>query len=113
MRKAALLVACLLSVSVLGCRPHPGHVMRGLRMEHRNAERGERAEHRGLRRVCRSDIEQFCASDQTGRDRRMCLESHLDKLSADCKTAVEARMHRGRRNRDKDDRSNADDQDDN
>jgi hypothetical protein len=81
--------------------------MREQRMEQRNERNGER--HGGLRRVCRADIEQYCAADPKGRDRRMCLQNHLDKLSADCKTAVQDRMNRhggGRRNRDRDNNTN-------
>ena len=64
---------------------------------------GEYGGHGGLRRACRADIEQFCAADQKGRDRIECLQSHIDKVSADCKAAVQERMNRrggGRRNRD-------------
>jgi hypothetical protein len=106
MRKATVLLACLFCLPMIACKPHPGKMMRGA--DH--AERSEdRAGHRGgLRRACRDDIEKFCAADQKGRDRRNCLESHLSDLSADCKTAVEERGHKGgRRNRDKDE-SNGD-----
>ena len=66
----------------------------------------------GMRKACGSDLEKFCAADQTGRDRRTCLESHLSEISADCKAAVEARGHRGgggRRNRDTTDDDKSDD----
>ncbi len=109
MKKALPLLACLLCLTAMGCKPeHTARdLMRGQRMEERG-ERGDRGdrgdgEHRGLRKACRSDIEQFCAADQTSRDRRECLQNHMDKLSADCKTAVVERMNRrggGGRNRD-------------
>ena len=88
MRKATVLLACLICLPVIACKPHPAgscavRITRG-----RSEERGQ---HRGLRRACRDDIEKFCAADQTGRDRRECLQTHLNELSADCKTAVEAR----------------------
>jgi hypothetical protein len=58
--------------------------------------RGERGAHGGIRRACEADMEQFCAADQKGRDRRECLQSHMDKLSADCKAAIEARKNHRR-----------------
>jgi hypothetical protein len=87
----------------MACKPEHAarDVLRGQRMEQRG-ERGDR-HGGGLRRACRADIEQFCAADQKGRDRRECLQTHIDKLSADCKTAIQDRMnHRGggRKNRD-------------
>lgn len=102
MRKATVLLTCLFCIPMIACKPHPGRILRGADHAQRSEER---AGHRGgLRRACRDDIEKFCAADQTGRDRRLCLQSHLSEVSADCRTAVEARSHRGgRRNRDKDD----------
>jgi hypothetical protein len=103
MRKATvLLFTSLVCLSAMACKPQ--HAARGVLREQRLEQRQERGEHRGgLRRDCRDDIEKFCAADQTGRDRRLCLQSHLDQLSAGCKTAVQDRMNRhggGRRNRD-------------
>ena len=101
MRKSTALLACLICLPVLACKPHPGKIMRGADHAGRAEERGQ---HHGLKRACRDDIAKFCAADQTGRDRRNCLQTHLTELSADCKTAVEARKGRGgRRNRDRDD----------
>jgi Cysteine rich repeat len=101
MRKTTVLLACLICLPVLACKPHPGKIMRGADHAGRSEERGQ---HRGLRRACRDDLEKFCAADQTGRDRRACLQTHLNELSADCKTAVEARKGRGgRRNLDNND----------
>jgi outer membrane murein-binding lipoprotein Lpp len=100
---AALMLAC---VPLAGCnqqanRPH-NHAAR--ESERGNAvhetEQGqERGRGRGLRRACSSEIQQYCASEERGRARRECLQSHMDKLSADCKAAVEARGQ-GRRRRD-------------
>jgi len=102
MRKAAILLACLVCLPVIACKPHPGKILRGGDRIQRSEERNAR--HHGLRRACRDDIEKFCAADQTGRDRRACLNTHLNELSADCKAAVEARKGRGgRRKRDRDD----------
>lgn len=103
MKKAIPLLACLLCLVAMGCKPQ--HAARGVMREQRMEQRGERGDRHGhgLKRVCRSDIEQYCAADQKGRDRRECLQSHIDQLSADCKTAVQERMNRrggGRRNRD-------------
>lgn len=107
MRKATILLfTSLVCLSTMACKPQ--HAARGVlreqRMEQRGDRNNDRGEHRGgLRRACRADLEQYCAADQKGRDRRECLQSHIDKLSADCKTAVQDRMNRrggGRRNRD-------------
>lgn len=107
MRKATVLLACLICLPVIACKPHPGKILRGGDRIERQQERGERnGQRHGLKRECRDDISKFCAADQTGRDRRQCLQTHLSELSADCKTAVEARGHKGgRRNRDKSDSS--------
>ena len=112
MRKATLLLACLACLPMIACKPHPGKIFRAGDHERRQEERGERnGQRHGLRRECRDDLEKFCAADQTGRDRRTCLESHLSEISADCKAAVEARGHRGggRRNRDTTDDDKSDD----
>jgi hypothetical protein len=97
MKATPLLLACALGLGLAACDRHPGNILRGgehaARGERHNGEGGRG----GLRRACSADLEQYCAADQTGRDRRQCLESHADKLSAGCKTALEARRgrHRG------------------
>ena len=113
MKKASALFVSLVCLTTMACKPHPDHADRGdrgSRQEQRLERRGGDGEHRGgLRRVCRADIDQFCAADQTGRDRRQCLISYMDKLSADCKTAVQERMNRrGGRNRDNTNQTNDD-----
>jgi hypothetical protein len=51
----------------------------------------------GLRRACADDIAKFCQNEDK---KRRCLRENLEKLSAECKTAVESgRGHK----RDKDD----------
>jgi hypothetical protein len=111
MRKTLSLLACLLCLTAVACKPQ--QAARGVMREQHMEQRGERGDrHGGLKRTCRNDIEQYCTADQKGRDRRECLQSHLDKLSADCKTAVQERMNRrggGRRNRDKDNSTDNDD----
>lgn len=98
MRTATVLLACLLCVATLACRPNPA----GRVAAHSAREMNQQMRGHGLRRDCRAEIEQYCAADQTGRDRRLCLESHLDQLSADCKTALAARGQKGGRwNRDR------------
>ena len=66
-------------------------------------DRGDRGDRggrgHGLKRACAADIEKFCGNDR-GRERRQCLQTHLDQLAADCKEAVEKRGA-GRRNRDR------------
>jgi hypothetical protein len=53
-----------------------------------------------MRKACGADLEKFCVADQKGRDRRMCLQSHMDQLSADCKAALSERRQRRHRDRD-------------
>ena len=85
MNKISLLLVPLICVSALACRPHVAGGGGG---------HGREGGH-GLRRDCRADIEQFCAADQTGRDRRNCLQAHLSQLSDACKAAMAARGQRG------------------
>ena len=95
-----ILLASVLAIGVSGCDRHGG--FRGFGGDHK-AERNDddRANGlragggHGLRRECRSELEQYCASSQRGRERRQCLEDHRDKLSEGCKTALDARGHRG------------------
>lgn len=97
MKTLPLLIAALMSVAIAGCERHPGQAERMGARAVGHGMRGERGGgHGGLRRACEADIEQFCAADQKGRDRRECLQSHMDKLSADCKTAIEARKNHRR-----------------
>ena len=98
MKTFPLLLAAVTCLGLAGCERHAEHAAARLGTRAAMHEgRGEgRAGRGGIRRACEADIEQFCAADQTGRDRRQCLESHMDKLSNDCKTAVEARKNHRR-----------------
>ncbi len=97
MKTLPLLLAALMSVGIAACERHPGQAERMGARAAGHGMRGERAGGRGgIRRACEADIEQFCAADQKGRDRRECLQSHMDKLSADCKAAIEARKNHRR-----------------
>ena len=90
MRTSPLLLAALIGFGLAGCDRHPaGTAAR----ETIRAERGARAGGggHGLKRECREDIEQYCVASQKGRERRQCLESHIDKLSAGCKQALSER----------------------
>ena len=66
-------------------------------------ERGMMDERRGsrarLRQACSDEIAKYCSTMDRPRLKRQCLQSHLDQLSADCKSAVESRGG-GRRRRD-------------
>jgi hypothetical protein len=56
----------------------------------------------GLKKACAEDLSKYCTGQDRGRERRDCLQSHLDQLSADCKAAVAARGERrsgGRRHK--------------
>lgn len=97
MKTLPLFLAALMTIGIAGCERHAGQAARMGGREAAHGMRGERAGgHGGIRRACETDIEQFCAADQSGRDRRECLQSHMDKLSADCKAAMEARKNHRR-----------------
>ncbi len=106
MRKAPALVLGLLCVALTACKPHPDHGDRGDRGFRHEENHGDGGRRVGLRKACREELEQFCASDQTGRDRKLCLQSHMDKLSADCKTALQERLNRAGHNRNNTNQSN-------
>jgi hypothetical protein len=91
MKKTTALLVSVLCLTVMGCKPHP---------ENGGQETRAQGGHGGLRQACGTDLEKFCAADQRGRDRRMCLQSHIDQLSADCKEALASRQHGRHRNRD-------------
>ena len=93
MRKPFALLVCIIAIAAAGCGPHGRGAMRALR---------HAGGHGGMRQECSQDIQQFCAADQTGRDKRACLKEHEAQLSAGCKAALQAREERraGRRNKD-------------
>lgn len=104
---AALVLACV-PLAACNQQANRGHNHAARQSERaRGSENGNtvneteqgRGRGRGLRRACASEIQQYCASEERGRARRECLQSHMDQLSADCKTAVESRGQ-GRRRRD-------------
>lgn len=95
MTPSKILIAAFACLAVTACGPHGGKV-RGVG----HAIRGERHDAQGghgLKRACRADIEQFCAADQKGRERRQCLQEHRDKLSDDCRKALDARGQHGKK----------------
>jgi hypothetical protein len=108
MRKSTLLIALVLCLPVMACKPHPGKLLRGGDRIERQQERTERRH--GLKRACRDDLHKYCAGEERGRARRQCLQSHLNELTSECKTAVESRGHKGgRRHRDQTDQDDSDD----
>jgi hypothetical protein len=88
-----------------GCGPsggegHGAHALFGM---HRQAlplvgralrlgMRGARSH--GFRRACAEDVTRLCAHSETRRDERECLEQKRDQVSADCKSALDARRKR-------------------
>jgi hypothetical protein len=49
------------------------------------------AQGKGRLAACKDDIQKFCASEPKGQGKvRACLQSNKDKVSADCKTALDA-----------------------
>lgn len=108
MKKLLLPIALsIIAAPLTGCNQNndktPVIKERALRGVLRGAHHGLHASgHRGLKKVCATELQQYCQSADRPRDRRDCLQNHLNQLSADCKTAVESRG-RGRRRRDFDD----------
>jgi hypothetical protein len=83
-------------VLVLACAPLVACNQQHMNKREATHER-ERGGHAGLRRTCAADLDKFCAGKERGRERRSCLQEHMDQLSADCKAAVEARGERRRK----------------
>jgi hypothetical protein len=49
------------------------------------------AQGKGRLAACKDDIQKFCASEPKGQGKiKACLQSNKDKVSADCKTALDA-----------------------
>jgi hypothetical protein len=49
------------------------------------------AQGKGRLAACKEDIQKFCASEPKGQGKvRACLASNKDKVSPDCKTALDA-----------------------
>lgn len=112
-RHAPILIAALAaSFALAGCEKHDAKLLRGAGHAVRGERHMERDGHMGLRRACRADIEQYCAADQKGRERRMCLQDHRDKLSDDCKKALDQRGNGGGRHGRKDKDTDTDSGDD-
>lgn len=92
-RLLAIFALMLISVPVASCnRPMNRHAAKHERAEGREGRGGH-----GLKRICAADLAKYCAAQARGRERRSCLQEHMDQLSADCKAAVEARGERRRR----------------
>ncbi len=97
------LVLALAYVPLSACNQQPVKKATSIfKQERRGDHERRRGGGHGLKRACAADLEKYCAGQDRGRARRECLQSHLDQLSADCKTAVESRG-KGRRRRDGDD----------
>lgn len=47
-----------------------------------------------MRQACAADAQKFCGDKTDRAERRTCMMANKDKLSADCKTAMEAAMKR-------------------
>jgi hypothetical protein len=49
------------------------------------------AQSKGRLAACKDDIQKFCASEPKGQGKvRACLQSNKDKVSPDCKAALDA-----------------------
>src|SRR5436305_13940485 len=94
MKKLLLPLAILVFAAPLaGCDQRHGagivkqRVMRGA-LRGVSHERLRGGGHRGMRTVCAADLQKYCQTEERGRARRQCVQSHPDQSSADCKTAV-------------------------
>jgi len=71
---------------------HPRHQAEQSQQTSPAGQVGERHEGHGLRRACANDIAKYCQNEDK---KKRCLRENLDKLSADCKAALETmRGHR-------------------
>lgn len=49
------------------------------------------AQNRGRLAACKDDIQKFCANEPKGQGKiKACLQSNSDKVSPDCKAALDA-----------------------
>lgn len=96
---ASLLFICALSTAIAACHPRN-------RDEHAARTEENRGGH-GLKRVCAGDIAKYCQNEDR---KRRCLRQNEDKLSADCKAALEEALAR-KRNKDKTDTGGKSDED--
>jgi hypothetical protein len=49
------------------------------------------AQSKGRLAACKDDIQKFCASEPKGQGKvKACLQSNSDKVSAECKSALDA-----------------------
>ena len=49
------------------------------------------AQDKGRLAACKDDVQKFCASEPKGQGKiKACLQNNSDKVSPDCKTALEA-----------------------
>jgi len=87
MRSFVLLAAIVLMAAPLAaCNRQPANKQQSVP----TMQTGERGRNGGLRNLCGDDLQKFC-SQQRGRERRTCLQSHLNELSDQCKNALEGR----------------------
>jgi hypothetical protein len=96
---AVPLAACNQQNNRHGFGAHGRHAGGMFNEGRRGLNEGRRGERGRLREACASEVTKYCSGMDRPRLQRRCLESHLDQLSADCKTAVESRGG-GRRRRD-------------
>lgn len=89
-----LIVICLSAGLLVACGPHREN-------RQQNGQNGENHYGRpwnghGVRRACAEDIEKYCASADR---KRRCLRDNMDKLSPDCRTALQQAINNRRQGR--------------
>ena len=90
-----MLLGC--AIPLAACNPQQA-VKKAAKLDRDRGDRGGRGGH-GLKKACAADIAKFCSGDR-GRERRQCLQTHVNELSADCKDAVNKRGGGRHRRRD-------------
>jgi hypothetical protein len=86
LQRSIVLLSLLVALPLFACNPQG------------NAPPGK-GEGKVSLRVCKDDFRKLCPN-LTGKERRRCLQQNLDKASADCRSAFEARRAARRKRKD-------------
>jgi hypothetical protein len=89
LKHLSVLFAVVLCLPVLACKPQNNNTSNTTTATGTPTETGEPVR---LGRACKEDIQKYCA---TAPKRRRCLRDNMDKLSADCKSALMAARANG------------------
>jgi hypothetical protein len=104
MKKFSLCLILLIGfVPLAACNQQNSNRAPGIHQRHERGMFGQRRAGGGgrgrFRQACADDVAKYCSGMNRPRLLRQCLQSHLDQVSADCKTTIENFGGGGRRRR--------------